>query len=181
LPLFYYFCKTLNAVLRKFFPLDKNYVLEEAQLSLQSSLLDYLVDYVKVQYMLQYNSLGLVDDTVQRIEKHESKDFTKLNDLYVNLMGIFRFKHYHDNQLEFIFDGREPLERYQEEWTIEFKKWTRELCQHKNFIWGVLELTVFYPQEAEAKFIGDRLNVFVTQFFELKIHPQKGILKKIVA
>jgi hypothetical protein len=45
----------------------------------------------------------------------------------------------------------------------------------------VLELTVFYPQDDEANFIGNRLNTFVTQFFELKIHPQKGILKKNIA
>lgn len=168
-------------MLRKFFPLDKNYVLEEAQLSLESSLLEYLVDYVKVQYMLQYNSLGLVDETVQRIEKHESKDYRKLHELYINLMGIFRFRNYHDNQLEFGFDGRDPFEKYCEEWSVEFKKWVRDLCQHKNFIWGVLELTVFYPKEDEAQFIGNRINVFVTQFFELKIHPQKGIQKKSVA
>jgi hypothetical protein len=168
-------------VLRKFFPLDKNYVLEEAQLSLESSLLEYLVDYVKVQYMLQYNSLGLVDETVQRIEQHQTKDFNKLHDLYIHLMGIFRFRYYHDNQLEFTFDGREPFDRYCDEWTTEFKKWARELCQQKNFIWGVLELTVFYPKEAEAQFIGNRMTVFVAQFFELKIHPQKGILKKSVA
>lgn len=168
-------------MLRKFFPLDKNYVLEEAQLSLENSLLEYLVDYVKVQYMMQYNSLGLVDETVQRIEGHHSNDYSKLRELYVNLMGIFRFRNYHDNQLEFGFDGREPFEKYCDEWSVEFKKWVRELSQHKNFIWGILELTVFYPKEAEAQFIGDRLNVFVTQFFELKIHPQKGILKKSVA
>lgn len=169
------------SVIRKFFPLDKNYVLEQAQLSLQPHLLDYLVDFVKVQYMLQYNPLGIVDETVQRIESHVSADNTRLNDLYLNLMGIFRFRNYHDNQLEFVFDGRDPFEKYSEEWQIEFKKWARELCQHKNFIWGVLELTVFYPQDDEANFIGNRLNAFVTQFFELKIHPQKGILKKNIA
>jgi len=168
-------------VLRKFFPLDKNYVLEEAQLSLENSLLEYLVDYVKVQYMLQYNSLGLVDETVQRIEQHPSKDFSKLRDLYVTLMGIFRFRYYHHNQLEFGFDSREPFDRYCEEWETAFRKWARELCRQKSFIWGVLELTVFYPKEAEAQFIGNRMNVFVSQFFELKIHPQKGILKKNVA
>lgn len=168
-------------MIRKFFPLDKNYVLEQAQLSLQPHLLDYLVDFVKVQYMLQYNPLGIVDETVQRIENHASSDHTRLNDLYLNLMGIFRFRNYHNNQLEFVFDGRDPFEKYSEEWQIEFKKWARELCQHKNFIWGVLELTVFYPQDDEANFIGERLNAFVTQFFELKIHPQKGILKKNIA
>lgn len=169
------------SVIRKFFPLDKNYVLEQAQLSLQPHLLDYLVDFVKVQYMLQYNPLGIVDETVQRIESHTSDDNTRLNELYLNLMGIFRFRNYQDNQLEFVFDGRDPFEKYSEEWQTEFKKWARELCQHKNFIWGVLELTVFYPQDDEANFIGNRLNTFVTQFFELKIHPQKGILKKNIA
>lgn len=165
-------------MLRKFFPLDKNYVLEEAQLSLETSLLEYLVDYVKVQYMLQYNSLGLVDETVQRIEQHQSNDFSKLHELYVSLMGIFRFRYYHDNQLEFSFDGRDPYDRYRDEWQAEFKKWVRGFCQHKNFIWGVLELTVFYPKEAEAKFIGERINVIITQFFEVKIHPQKGIMRR---
>ncbi len=168
-------------MLRKFFPLDKNYVLEEAQLSLENSLLEYLVDYVKVEYMLQYNSLGLVDETVQRIEQHPSDDLSKLHDLYMNLMGIFRFRHYHDNQLEFSFDGREPFDRYCEEWQTEYKKWIRDFCQHKNFIWGILELTVFYPKEAEAQFIGNRIQIFITQFFELRIHPEKGILKKNVA
>lgn len=131
--------------------------------------------------MLQYNPLGIVDETVQRIERHTTSDTAKLQDLYVNLMGIFRFRHYRDNQLEFGFDGREPFERYQDEWQVEFKKWSRDLCQHKNFIWGILELTVFYPKEDEARFIGNRLNTFVTEFFELKIHPQKGILKKNIA
>ncbi len=156
-------------------------MLEQAQLALQPVLLEYLVDFVKVQYMLQYNSLGLVDETVQRIEKHQSNDYSKLNDLYVTLMGIFRFRNYQHNQLEFGFDGREPFDRYTEEWKIEFKKWTRELAQHKNFLLGVLELTVFYPQQDEARFIDSRLNTFVTAFFELKIHPQRGILKKNIA
>lgn len=164
-------------MVRKFFPLDKNYVLEQTQLSLQSSLLEYLVDYVKVQYLLQHNPLGLVDETIERIQKHQSEDFHKLHEFYINLAGIFRFTHYHDNQLTFIFSGEDPADRYEREWAAEFKKWVRSFCQHKNFIMGILELTVFYPKEDEAKFIGERLTTFVTQQFELKIHPQKGIVK----
>ncbi|MDH4057324.1 MAG: hypothetical protein OEU76_01100, partial [Cyclobacteriaceae bacterium] len=88
-----------------------------------------------------------------------------------------RFKYYHNNQLTFIFTGEEPYDRYCREWTEEFKKWIRNFCQQKNFILGILELTVFYPHEDEAKFIGERLTEFVTHQFELKLHPQKGILK----
>lgn len=128
--------------------------------------------------MLQYNSLGLVDETIQRIEKHPSKDYSKLNELYLTLMGIFRYQYYHYNQLTFSFDGREPFDKYCDEWTAEFKKWTKELCKQKNFLWGILELTVFYPKESEAQFIGERINVLITQFFEVRIHPQKGIIKK---
>jgi hypothetical protein len=164
-------------VVRKFFPLDKNYVLEQAQLSLENSLLEYLVDYVKVQYLLQHNPLGLVDETVRRIQQHHTTDFSKLHDFYVNLAGIFRFRNYHDNQLTFIFTGEEPFDRYCREWTSEFRKWTKRFCAHPNFIMGILELTVFYPQEAEAQFIGNRLTTFASQFFEVKVHPQKGIIK----
>ena len=165
------------SVIRKFFPLDENYILEEVQLSQKDSLLEYLVDFVKIQYMIQHNPLGLVDQIIDRIEKHQSTDFSKLNDFYVNLAGIFRYKFYYDNQLTFIFTGEEPYERYTREWSQAFKDWTRELCRHKNFIMGILELTVFYPPESEAKFIGERLTTFISQYFEIKLHPQKGIMK----
>lgn len=164
-------------MVRKFFPLDKNYVLEQVQFSLEHSLLEYLVDYVKVQYMLQHNPLGLVDEIIERIQNHKSQDFSKLNDFYINLAGIFRYVYYHNNQLTFIFSGEEPYDQYCREWTLEFKKWVREFANHKNFIMGILELTVFYPKDAEAKFIGERLTAFVSQHFELKLHPQKGIIK----
>lgn len=166
-------------MLRKFFPLDKNYILEEAQLALEDPLLGYLVDFVKVQYLLQYNSLGLVDETITRIEEHRTGDYSKLHPVYQDLMGIFRFKYYGDNQLEFGFDGRDPYDRYCDEWTDTFKKWCAQLCQHKNFIWGVLELTVFYPKEDEAQFIGTRLQTFVSNFFDVRIHPQKGIISRM--
>jgi hypothetical protein len=164
-------------VVRKFFPLDKNYILEQAQLSLEENLLEYLVDYVKVQYMLQHNPLGLVDEMIQRIQQHQSNDYSKLHDFYVTLSGIFRYKYYHDNQLSFIFSGEEPFDRYCREWQDEFRKWMKKFCQQKNFMMGVLELTVFYPQEDEARFIGERLTTFVAQEFAIRLHPQKGIVK----
>jgi hypothetical protein len=46
---FIIFAKLKTPVLRKFFPLDKNYILEEAQLSLEHTLLQYLVDFVKIE------------------------------------------------------------------------------------------------------------------------------------
>jgi hypothetical protein len=75
--------------LEKFFPRDKNYVLEQAQLSLHDTLLQYMVDFVKVEYLLRSNPLGIADDTTNRIQEHTDTEFTHLEEFYVNLAGVF--------------------------------------------------------------------------------------------
>lgn len=166
-------------MLRKFFPLDKNYVLESAQLSLENSLLHYLVDFAKVEYLLRTNPLGIDDDVAKKIHGHTGHDYRHLHEFYVILAGVFRFKYYHDNQLEFLFDGSDPFERYREQWTAEYKKWIREFCRHDNFIRAVLDLTVFYPVDSPLLMVDNRMNAFLSQHFDMKIHPQKGIVKKM--
>ena len=168
-------------MLRKFFPRDKNYILEEAQLSLETTLLNYLVDFVKVEYLMRCNPLGLADDTSQKIQAHHSTQFEHLREFYLNLAGVFRFKYYGDNQLEFLFDGQDDFKKYQEEWSVMFKRWIKEFCKHENFTRAVLELTVFYPDDYTPQMAGMRLSAFITRFFEVKIDPQKGIIKKSVA
>lgn len=166
-------------MIRKFYLRDKNYVLEQAQLSVRDSLLDYLVDFTKVQYLLQHNPLGLHDETVDRIQAHQGKQHERLFDFYLTLMGVFRFQYYPDNQLEFIFESEEPLERYKREWCDEFRRWVRLFSGDKNFLVGILELTVFYPEQEEATFIGARLQAFLSGFFEVRFHPRKGIVRKM--
>lgn len=166
-------------MLRKFFPLDKNYILEEAQLSLESSLLEYLVDFVKVEFLLRSNPLGMMDDMAIRISEHRGKDFKHLHEFYINLMGVFRFKYYSDNQLEFSFDGRDPFEQYQQEWSAKFKEWTKGFCKHYNFLRAVLDLTVFYPQDSPVLMVDNRMSAFISEFFDVKIHPQKGITRRM--
>jgi hypothetical protein len=164
-------------VLRKFFPRDKNYILEQAQLSLQPALLQYLVDFVKVEYLLRHNPLGILDETAQKIQQHTSEDYKHLHEFYFNLMGIFRYTFYSDNQLTFIFEQKDDFEKYQEEWTTQFKMWVKEFCKHQNFLRAVLDLTVFYPADSPILMMDTRMSTFITQFFELKINPQKGIIK----
>jgi hypothetical protein len=164
-------------VLRKFFPRDKNYILEQAQLSLQQSLLHYLVDFVKVEYLLKHNPLGLLDETAEKIQNHHTSDFRHLEEFYINLMGVFRFTFYSDNQLEFIFEQKDDFEKYQEEWATNFKKWVKDFCKHPNFLRAVLDLTVFYPTDSPALLMDTRMHTFVTNYFEVKINPQKGIIK----
>lgn len=168
-------------MLRKFFPRDKNYILEKAQLSSENSLLQYLVDFVKVEYLLRCNPLGIADDTTRKIEKHNALAYVQLHEFYVSLAGVYRFTFYKDNQLTFIFDGREDFEKYSDEWSFTFKKWVKEFCKHENFIRAVLELTVFYPQDYTPQMAGLRMSAFIIKFFELKVDPQKGIQKIKVA
>lgn len=162
-------------MLRKFFPLDKNYVLEEAQLSLEPSLLQYLVDFVKVEYLLRSNPLGMMDDMATKIHEHQTSDFRHLHDFYLNLMGVFRFKFYGDNQLEFIFEGGDAFQQYQEEWSRQFREWTKAFCKHHNFLRAVLDLTVFYPMDSPVLMVDNRMSAFISQYFEVKIDPRKGI------
>ena len=166
-------------MLRKFFPLDKNYVLEEAQLSLESPLLQYLVDYVKVEYLLRSNPLGMMDAVAIKIQEHDRAEFRHLHEFYVKVMGVFRYKFYGDNQLAFIFEGKDAFRQYQEEWTSQFKMWTKGFCKHDNFLRAVLDLTVFYPADSPVLMVDNRMNAFISQYFEVKIHPQKGIIRKM--
>ena len=168
-------------MLRKFFPRDKNYILEQAQLSLEQSLLQYLGDFVKVEYLMRHNPLGLLDETAEKIQRHQSLDFRHLHEFYLNLTGIFRYTYYSDNQLEFIFEGKDDFEKYREEWSIQFKAWVKEFCKHQNFLRAVLDLTVFYPVDSPAIMMDTRMNTFITHFFEVKINPQKGIIKSKMA
>ncbi len=166
-------------MLRKFFPLDKNYILEEAQLSLENSLLQYLVDFVKVEYLMQNNPLGIEDDLTEKIHSHGTRDFRHLHEFYLNLMGIFRYTHYSDNQLQFLFECNDDFKKYQEEWTYQFRKWAKEFCRHPNFLRAVLDLTVFYPIDSPVLMVDNRMNAFIAQYFSIKIHPEKGIVKRM--
>jgi hypothetical protein len=163
-------------VQRKFFLRDKNYILEQAQLSQRDPLLQYLIDYVRVEYLIRCNPLGLADDTSVRVQTSPVDDFSKLHEFYVTLSGVFRFKYYGDNQLQFGFDGREDFERYREEWVITFKTWTKSFCRQENFLKAILELTVFYPDDYTPQMAGMRLSYFITKTFDVKVDGAKGIV-----
>jgi hypothetical protein len=67
------------------------------------------------------------------------------------------------------------------EWSAIFKTWTKEFCRHESFNRAILELTVFYPEDYTPQMAGLRLSAFISKFFDLKIDPLRGIVKKSVA
>ena len=58
-------------MIQKFFPLDKNYILETAQVIQMDVLLYELSETVKKYYLQRHNPMGLIDDTVLKIKAHE--------------------------------------------------------------------------------------------------------------
>lgn len=158
-------------MVRKFFPLDKNYLLEEAQIGLRNTLSQYLLDEVKKEYELRYNPLGIVDAFTQKIRDYQLTDTAHLKTFYETLAGIYRYK-FGDNQLTFAWDGIDHLELYKKEWSAFFADQTRIFCKNELFIKAVLDLTVFnnYSQLAE-----NRMNNFMLQAFEVRLH--KGVIK----
>src|SRR5665811_1706418 len=102
-------------MLQKLFPLDKNYLFRQAQSTLEDSLLEKMVEELRVAYTLWYNPLGLVDDTYARILGNTAFPTDRIKIIYAQLCGIYRYQ-YASNQLEFLFDGRSHLEKYQEDW-----------------------------------------------------------------
>jgi hypothetical protein len=167
-------------VVRKFFPLDKNYLLEEAQLQIRDSLLEQLVEKVKDHYFLRYNPLGLEDSLSIRVDRYRMKNKKALYNFYENLAGIYRFK-FGQNQLEFLWDGVDHVDKYKTDWSNTFNNWTLGYCHSELFIRAVLDLTVFLDENRNAQLAESRMNHFILQQFEVKIHRQRGILAMKVA
>jgi hypothetical protein len=163
-------------VVRKFFPTDKNYLLEEAQLLLQDTLLSSLIESVKAQYELLYNPLGIPDALTLKIRGYKPGNVKPLSGFYQNLAGIYRYK-FGDNQLEFIWDGVDHPERYKEEWTGFFQKQVQNFCKSELFIRAVLDLTVFLPDNRNAQLAENRMNHFMLEAFEVRIHKARGIVQ----
>jgi hypothetical protein len=165
-------------VLRKFFPLDKNYLLEEAQLVLQDKLLFFLFDQVKEAYELQRNPLRLRDAFSLKIQNYKLLNLQPLEVFYQNVAGVYRYK-WGDSQLEFVWDGRDHSEKYREEWADFFKQSIQRFCQQELFVQAVLDVTVFLPSRQDEKLLTlaeNRMNTFMLQHFEVKIHKSKGLI-----
>lgn len=161
---------------RKYFSFDKNYLLKEAQASSRGKLLSTLIDTVKDCYQAYYNPLGLVDDTVLKIQSTESMNLEYFDEFYDDLAGIYRYK-YGEVQLEFLWDGTSHSDKYQTEWEQIFTSWIKDFCHHQPFIRAVFESTTFHSRLTRPEHIQSRLKSFLVNYFDLKIYQYKGIVE----
>lgn len=167
-------------MVRKFFPYDKNYLLEQAQLSSEKILIPKLIDLVKTYYLTSCNPLGIVDDTVRTIREHQTEYVPELQEFYLCISAVYRYK-FGNNQLELLFDGREHICKYREDWQSTFMQWAGDFCETPQFVRAVLELSVFYPQDRKAQLAANRMRNYLYQHFSLKIYKYKGIVEMNVA
>jgi hypothetical protein len=174
------FAKLYLPLIRKFFPLDKNYLLEEAQLALQDKMLLAMVEEVKLAYDRVNNPLGLEDSFTLKVKNYIPSNLKPLTNFYVTFAAAYRFK-FSDNQLEFVWDGRDHLDKYHEEWPRAFMQWIREFCKQELFVQAVLDLTVFLPDNQQTDLAESRMNNFMLRQFGVKFHKTKGFVQMRVA
>lgn len=163
-------------MIQKLFPLDKNYILRQAQSELEEELIDRMVFELKRSYTLMYNPLLLMDQIfVQILESYDfPKDRVRL--IYRQLCGIYRYKH-GDNQLEMLFDGRTHLEKFKEDWSAAFLEYVQELGIYEQYVKTMLRMTLLFDTESRAEWAENNCKGFINQHFELKVIKRQGELK----
>ena len=134
-------------MIQKLFPLDKNYILRQAQSILEEQMLEVMVFELKKSYTQLYNPLMLMDETFAKILDTYEYPKDRLRMIYWLLCGIYRFKN-KDNQLELLFDGRTHLEKFQEEWSLQLIQWVHELGYHEQYVKTMLRMTLLFDTES---------------------------------
>lgn len=166
----------LFQMIEKIFPLDKNYILRQAQFVLEEELIDQMIYELKRSYTYMYNPLLLMDETYTNILNTFDFPFERVQIIYRQLSGIYRFKN-RDNQLELLFDGRSHFDKFKEEWEAACIAWVKELGTHEQYVKTMLRMTLLYDTESRAEWAENHCKAFVNQFFELKIIKRYGELK----
>ncbi len=175
-----YICLTHGGMIQKYFPFDKNYLLEKAQLSIEKESVIYLINHCKEYYLQTNNPLGLVDDTVAQIQEHETVYKKDLREFYRQLCGIYRYRH-GDNQLELLFDGSDHLAKYEADWRNTYRQWLNELVTSPLFVRAILELSVFHPGGRKGQLATNRLKIYIEQHFGIKFYRYRGIVESEAA
>jgi hypothetical protein len=162
-------------MMTRFFKHDKNYILQEAQVSLKEDLLLETIDWVKEQFSLHENPMGLEDDLFISLKNSRVFNVVFLEDFYETLAGIYRLLH-GDNQLEFIWDGRTHLEHYQQEWSAKYKEWIVQFCYIRGFRRAVVKACILEPM-ANYTMLKPYLFKVIQTEFPVKITRKKELVK----
>ena len=157
------------------FTQDKNCILKEVQADKKTELLERLTLLVRHAYLTRFNPLDLEDDTIRAIKACKEFNIELLGSFYWELAGVFRYKA-GSNQLEFIFSGRSHYDKYLDDWTEAFELWIEDFLCSSYFIRAILEMTIISPRSRAAWLAKDRLKVYLSQYFNLRVYKYRGIV-----
>jgi hypothetical protein len=163
-------------MIQKLFPLDKNYILRQAQSALEEELIDRMIVELKRSYTLLFNPLRIMDETYAKILKTNEFSRERVRMIYRQLAGIYRYKH-GDNQLELLFDGRTHFEKFQEDWTMALIGYLQDMGIYEQYVKTMLRMTVLYDTESRAEWAENHCKSFINQYFELKVVKRQGELR----
>ncbi|WP_268033508.1 hypothetical protein [Algoriphagus sp. PAP.12] len=163
-------------MIEKLFPLDKNYILRQAQFVMEEELLEQMVYELKRSYTFLYNPLQLMDETYAKILDTNEYPVERIRMIYRQLCGVYRYKH-GDNQLELLFDGRSHFDKFKEEWEKNFIRYIQDLGQHEQYVKTMLRMTILFDTESRAEWSENHCKAFINQYFDLKVVKRQGELK----
>ncbi len=163
-------------MIQKLFPLDKNYILRQAQSVLEEEMIDRMVFELKRSYTFLYNPLRLMDQTYAQILDTYDFPRERARLIYRQLCGIYRYKH-GDNQLELLFDGRTHFEKFQEDWSGALVGYVQELGIHEQYVKTMLRMTLLFDTETRAEWAENHCKAFINRYFELKVVKRQGELR----
>jgi hypothetical protein len=163
-------------MIQKLFPLDKNYILRQAQSVLEEEMIDRMIFELKRSYTVLYNPLRLMDQTYSQILDTYDFPRDRVRLIYCQLCGIYRYKH-GDNQLELLFDGRTHFEKFQEDWSDALVGYIQELGIREQYVKTMLRMTLLFDTETRAEWAENHCKAFINQHFELKVVKRQGELR----
>lgn len=164
------------AMIQKLFPLDKNYILRQAQTVMEEEMLELMVFELKKSYTLLYNPLMLMDETFEKILDSHEYPKERLRMIYRQLCGVYRYKN-GNNQLELLFDGRSHVDKFKEDWYMQLSHWLREMGNYEPYVKNMLRMTLLFDSDSRAEWSENQCKAFINQFFELRIVKRKGELR----
>lgn len=161
---------------KKWFLMDKNYILKESQLVLKEQLVYWTVSHAREYYLEHHNPLGIEDETIRLIKKESFSEYHLIEPFYTNLASVYRYKH-GETQLQFLFNGDSHYKKYKNEWLMTYKNWVNNLFKEWLILRDILEISVFENHgEHELELTNRRLQFNIEQFFNVRLYVYKGIV-----
>ena len=126
-------------------------------------------------YTILHNPLQIMDQTYSKIMNSNDVPLDRIRIIYRQLCGIYRYRNV-NNQLEFLFDGRTHLEKFQDDWTEALLGYLRELSHNDQYIKTMLRMTFLYDTESRARWAENHCKSLMNQYFDMKIIKRRGEL-----